>query len=77
MTTIRDDVLSFAAEHPGFRSSEVIQHLADIRGTVNPANVTTLLREMTIRGELVRSPVAGSIPHRPRFCYDIHHGVVP
>lgn len=66
--TVREDILTFAADHPVFQSRDIIGHLAQ-RGTVNPANITTLLRAMATKGDLIREPVPGTHPHRPRYQY--------
>ena len=67
VTSIKEDILSFAAENPGFNSGQIIQHLFELRGTVNPANVTTTLKTMADRGDLERSETANI--HRPRYRY--------
>jgi len=67
--TIEEDIKSFVSTHPGCESKDVIQHLSEIRGTVNQANVTTLLREMADKNKLKRTQVCGA--HGLRFLYSI------
>lgn len=62
MTTVRQDILDYAAEHPGFYSYQVVAHLKKHRKTANPANITTMLKKMTEgrSPELIRKAEGGT-----------------
>lgn len=60
--TVRQDIIEYAEKNPGFYSYQIVGHLRRKRKTVNPANVTALLKKMTEGGnpELIRAPEGGT-----------------
>ena len=67
MTTLRQDILNYAEKNKVFESWELMQHLQKVRSGFSPSKATAMLEEMTVRGDLTKSPIIGA--RRPRFQY--------